>query len=262
MQTESSDAPHPKKTTLESVMTPAIRAGAIMFGSGAEIDKVQRAITSMISGSGAEDLHILVAHNALMASITRDNKILTQVHRIDGHGVDFNKVAAVYQLAREVHSGACDPEDLHDRVEAIQSKGPLYSKSVVAGAVAAACGAFAVIFGGGPMAFLATAVAAFIGAHVRFLLASMRYNVVLIFAASAFAATLAATFLSSLTVHGDIVQTASVLYLIPGVPLIDSFEELIRGYLTVGLTRGVMGLIMVMALTMGMVLALSLRGLF
>jgi uncharacterized membrane protein YjjP (DUF1212 family) len=125
-----------------------------------------------------------------------------------------------------------------------------------------ACGAFSVIFGGGPLTFLATALSAFIGAHVRFLLAAMRYNVAIIFSASAFAATLAATFLSAMTDQGDIVQTASVLYLIPGVPLIDSFEELIRGYLTVGLTRGVMGMVMVMALTMGMVMALILRGLF
>ncbi len=49
----------------------ALWAGEMMFGSGAEIDKVQRAITSLLNTCQCETISILVAHNALMVTITR-----------------------------------------------------------------------------------------------------------------------------------------------------------------------------------------------
>ncbi len=61
-------------------------------------------------------------------------------------------------------------------------------------------------------------------------------------AVSSFVSSVAAILLGNLVHQPDLVLAASVLYLIPGVPLIDSIEELIRGYVTVGLTRGIMGI--------------------
>ena len=88
---------------LVSVLTPVIRAGAIMFGAGAEIVTVQRVSNSMLLSAHPRHVHILVAHNALMITIARETKNVTPVQSIDGHGVDFNKVGAVYRLAKAIH---------------------------------------------------------------------------------------------------------------------------------------------------------------
>jgi|GEM_PF-6502113 len=245
---------------LEKALTPAIRAGAVMFASGGEIDKVRRAIASMLRGHNLEHIHILVAHNALMVTVVHHGEVMTQVQSIDGHAVDFNKIAAVYRLAIKANRGRFTPDALRAKVEAIRGMGHLYPRAVTAICAALACSSFAVIFGGGAAAFLVTAMAAFLGAWVRFLLSAMRFNVVLVFGVSAFVTTYAALMLSEFLPDRQYAEMAAVLFLIPGVPLIDAFEEFIRGYVTVGLTRAVMGLMLVLALSAGMVLALVLKG--
>ncbi len=248
--------------SLEKALTPAIRAGAVMFASGGEIDKVRRAIASMLRGHALDHIHILVAHNALLVTVAHQGEVMTQVQSIDGHGVDFNKIAAVYRLAKKAHRGRFTPDALRAKVEAIRGTGHIYPRTLAAACAALACGAFAVIFGGGPAAFLVTVLAAFLGCQTRFTLAGMRFNVVLVFSVSSFVATYAALVMSEFLPDRQYAEMAAVLFLVPGVPLIDAFEEFIRGYVTVGLTRAVMGLMMILALSAGMVLALSLKGLW
>ena len=240
----------------------ALWAGEMMFGSGAEIDKVQRAITSLLNTCQCETISILVAHNALMVTITRRGLTLTKVRTIAGHGVDFKKVTEIYALAKDAQNNGYDANKIRKELRRIADDGPIYCSSFVALATSVACGGFLVCFGGGPREFLATVLAAFIGLLVRFKLTRLQYNVMLVFGVSSFVSSVAAILLGNLVHQPDLVLAASVLYLIPGVPLIDSIEELIRGYVTVGLTRGIMGMLMVAFLAFGMLLALSLKEMF
>jgi uncharacterized membrane protein YjjP (DUF1212 family) len=53
---------------------------------------------------------------------------------------------------------------------------------------------------------------------------------------------------------------ASVLLLVPGVPLINAFEELVRGYSLMAVSRGVQGLAISLAIALGMLVATSWLG--
>jgi uncharacterized membrane protein YjjP (DUF1212 family) len=53
---------------------------------------------------------------------------------------------------------------------------------------------------------------------------------------------------------------AAVLLLVPGVPLINAAQDLIRGHLVTGITRGVTGLLISLAIALGLLLAISLTG--
>jgi uncharacterized membrane protein YjjP (DUF1212 family) len=53
---------------------------------------------------------------------------------------------------------------------------------------------------------------------------------------------------------------AAVLLLVPGVPLINSAQDLIRGHLITGIARGVTGILISLAIALGLLLALSLTG--
>ncbi|WP_027185769.1 threonine/serine ThrE exporter family protein [Desulfovibrio inopinatus] len=251
-----------KKHELQEALDLALWAGELMFRSGAEIDKVNRAITSMLTGTGCDNVSTLVAHNALMVTISRAGECQTKVRPIHSLGVDFTKLSELFDLAMEVQQSGYDSVVIRRRLTRIQNARPIFSMTSTSVAVSIACGAFAVIFGGHAPEFFATAASTFLGAMVRFSLAKMRFNVFIVFAASAFVATLAAMLCSGFVLKPNVVQSAAVLYLIPGVPLIDSVEDLIRGYVTVGLTRGVMGLLMILFLASGMYLALSLRSVF
>ncbi len=247
------------RAEMDEAVDLALWAGAMMFGSGAEIDKVKRAMNSILETFHCDTVSVLVAHNALMLTITGNGHTITKVRMVPGHGVDFEKVVEIYALAKKVQHGGYDPKYIRETLARIERTGHRYSHLFTGVAVSIACGGFLVVFGGGPAEFLATAMASFVGVMTRFRLTRMQYNVMLVFGVSAFVSSLAALCLSPLVHQPDLVLAASVLYLIPGVPLIDSIEELIRGYVTVGLTRGVMGMLMVLFLALGMVLALSLK---
>jgi uncharacterized membrane protein YjjP (DUF1212 family) len=53
---------------------------------------------------------------------------------------------------------------------------------------------------------------------------------------------------------------AAVLLLIPGVPLINAFEELVRGYSLLAVARGVQGLLVAFAIALGLLIAMNLAG--
>jgi uncharacterized membrane protein YjjP (DUF1212 family) len=53
---------------------------------------------------------------------------------------------------------------------------------------------------------------------------------------------------------------ASVLLLIPGVPLINAAEDLIQGHTASGIARGVMGGIITLAIAVGLTLAIMVTG--
>jgi uncharacterized membrane protein YjjP (DUF1212 family) len=51
---------------------------------------------------------------------------------------------------------------------------------------------------------------------------------------------------------------ASVLLLIPGVPLINSVQDLLKGYMLTGIARGVTGGMIAACIALGLLLAMSL----
>jgi uncharacterized membrane protein YjjP (DUF1212 family) len=52
----------------------------------------------------------------------------------------------------------------------------------------------------------------------------------------------------------------SVLFLIPGVPLINSFTDLIDGNTLNGIVRGINGFIMAFAIALGLMIAMKIYG--
>ena len=53
---------------------------------------------------------------------------------------------------------------------------------------------------------------------------------------------------------------ASVLLLVPGVPFINAVEDLIKGYTVVGLARGATSALIILAIALGLLIAMQLIG--
>ena len=85
---------------------------------------------------------------------------------------------------------------------------------------------------------------------------------VLVTAATAFVAGLLA---SSAVVFGwgaqpQLALASAVLLLVPGVPLINAAQDLIKGYAVIGLARGTIGLLISLSIALGLLLAMQLMG--
>ena len=58
----------------------------------------------------------------------------------------------------------------------------------------------------------------------------------------------------------SIALAASVLLLVPGVHLINSLQDMIKGHMVIGLVRGFTGLVISLCIALGLLLAMQLMG--
>jgi uncharacterized membrane protein YjjP (DUF1212 family) len=124
--------------------------------------------------------------------------------------------------------------------------------------VALAGASFCRLFGGNLTEVLAAFVASFCGLYVRQEAIKLKFNFyVSIFFAAATAALVAGAYFY---VHPNEVYShafsTSVLFLIPGVPMIHAISDLMDGHTLNGIVRGVNVMIMAFAIALGLTVAL------
>ena len=134
---------------------------------------------------------------------------------------------------------------------------PQWATSLAAGI---ACGGFCKLFGCDWVAFVYTALAACIGFWVRHGCNRFGVNPYISIAASACIATAAAYWTQVLPGSATpwFPMIACMLFLVPGVPLINSFDDLMNNYIVSGMTRAMNTMLVVLAMTFGIVGAISL----
>ncbi len=121
---------------------------------------------------------------------------------------------------------------------------------------------FCRLFGGDAAAMLVVFAATFAGFELKHILLKARLDVRLVFMACAFISTVIATG-AQLFGWGDTPGTAiatSVLYLIPGVPYINSASDLIDRHYLCSLSRFMDACVLTACLSIGMCAGLSLMG--
>jgi uncharacterized membrane protein YjjP (DUF1212 family) len=117
---------------------------------------------------------------------------------------------------------------------------------------------FCRLFGGGLTEMLVSYISTIIGLFVRQETLKMNFNPYL----CVYFAALTASILSGLSIvfalgnSPELAFTASVLFLIPGVPLINMFSDMMDGNLMNGLIRGLNGLIIAFAIALGLLSAM------
>jgi uncharacterized membrane protein YjjP (DUF1212 family) len=130
---------------------------------------------------------------------------------------------------------------------------PHYPKWLELTTVGLAGAAFCHIFGGGFIEMTVAFVATFIGLFVRQLAIKKKFNPYV----SVFFAALTASFIAGLAEfynigdNPDAAFSTSVLFLVPGIPLINSVTDMMDGNIQNGMVRMVNGLIIAFAIAMG-----------
>jgi uncharacterized membrane protein YjjP (DUF1212 family) len=177
-------------------------------------------------------------------------------------GVDMHRVAAVMSTIENVEAGRLTPESAVSAIEAIAKAPPapiwLFTLAAVAGAVA-----LSVIFG---VEHLAAAVlillSAAAGAVVRRALAQRTTNVFV----QPFCAAVLAGVVGALAVRYDLssslrlVAVCPCMVLVPGPHLLNSALDLANGRIHLGAARLLYALLIVVAISTGLLLGLTLLG--
>jgi uncharacterized membrane protein YjjP (DUF1212 family) len=246
---------------LAEVVELALRAGALLMERGAESQRVEQTVRELGESLGCDFGHVLVTHNALIVTHASGRDFRTKVRRVRFAGVDMALIEALSHVSHRAAEGRLLRSEVESALVQAESAPRLYGPRLTAIAVALACAAFCRLFGGTFAAAAAVLCAAYCAVEVR--VAAMRagYNSLLVSALTALVAGTLTGALQQLFPLGpkpEAALAASVLLLVPGVPAINSAEDLIKGHVVVGLARAAGAAMIVLAAALGLVFALRL----
>ena len=246
--------------TLRDVIDLALWAGQLLMQSGAESQQVEETVHRLGTGLGCDWLDILVSPNALVITAISDGEFRTKVRRVVNLGVNLQAVVEVSTLVQQVLVGELDRHELRIELERISHFQPGYSRWTVALMVGAACAAFSSLFGGDWLICAITFVASVVAMLLREELHKQHFNPFLVVVITGFAASAVASIapLVHLGNQPQLTLISSVLLLVPGVPLINSVQDLLKGYMLTGIARGFTGGAIAACIALGLLLAMSL----
>lgn len=238
--------------------------GSLLMSSGANTGRVRLAL-ERISNAWGIDAELLITSRALLMTVSIPNTVesLTIVKRTPPHAVNFKMVSGISRMTWKVVEQKWSAEQINIEITRLKSL-PHYNRWIILTVVSLAGVAFCRIMNGTFTDSIITFIATFAGLLVRQEAQKKDFNPYLIVIFAAVTSTLIAGAYSKLYIsHNEeyIALATSVLFLVPGVPLINSFSDLIDGNLLNGILRSINGLIIAFSIALGLMLSWFLLGL-
>ncbi len=264
--------PEPSNKTMQSspvlmeTLEELLRFGALMLRFGNTAFRARQSMAAIARGMGLEALSLRVGLDSVTASARRGGEMATLVREVGAPGVNTERIAALEGLAHTIPSGTTSCE-LARKLAAIESAPPRYSIAQTAAAVGAACGAFAFLNGGVGPEVAACAVGGGVGQGLRSLLLRRRFNQYAVTALCALVASAVYCLVSAVADHtglgavrNSIGLISSVLFLVPGFPLVTALLDLLQHETTVALSRLAYATTLLLAGTLGLSVVIAVVG--
>jgi uncharacterized membrane protein YjjP (DUF1212 family) len=186
---------------------------------------------------------------------------VTTVRRAPDRGIDMRLVTEVQRAVLAVENGELDAAAFQARVQGIGSRH--YPRWLVAVAIGLSCASFARLARADWTGCGIVVVASGIAMALRQGIARRHFSPLVNFFVTAFAATSIAGLGGRLSLGSTpgAVIASSVLFLVPGFPLINGVSDLVKGYWSTGLARLTYATLLSAAACAGTLLAVALWGL-
>lgn len=234
-----------------------LNVGTLLMSSGASTGRVRTTVNRIADALGY-NIELLITNRSLMLKVIdeENDHVIASLKRTSPHGVNFRVVSGISRMSWKVVEENWDVSQINAEIERLVTL-PHYPRLIILASVALAGSSFCALFGGKGVELAVTFIATFVGLFVRQEAIKKRFNP---FVAVYFAA-FSASVISGLSVKmgfgnsPDLAFSTSVLFLIPGVPLINSFTDMIDGNVLNGIVRGIHGLIIAMAIALGLLCA-------
>lgn len=228
-----------------------------LMKNGAESNLVVECCKRLGHAIGIEKVECLLTANAVMITTLNHNHSISTSRRCHSQGVNFNIVLQIQRLVIDVEENGGTPTEVEKRLHQIPQD--RYSPLLTAFMVALSCACFAHLSGGDLVIMGVTFVASFIGIRVRQFLHHYNFNVFVMFIMSAFCITLVTSLAYRLHLGNNphYAMASAVLLLVPGVPLVNAFSDILKGHTNMGIGRWINASLMALGACIGMVLAMS-----
>lgn len=244
----------PKYDDIKELGSTLLEIGTLLMVSGASTARVRNTI-DRISNAFGYNTDMLISQRTLMLNIYDEDSshFFNSLKRTPPHGVNFAVLSGISRMSWMVVEKKWSLDEINTDLARLAAL-PHYSKPIIYTLVGLAGAAFCRLAGGEFVDMLMVFLGSSLGLFVRHKAASMKFNPYI----CVFFAALTSTMIVGALAKFDTVNThehalaTSVLFLIPGVPLINSFSDMIEGNLQNGLIRGLNGFIISFAIALGL----------
>jgi len=238
-----------------------LTVGQLLMENGADTSQIVRDMKRVAAYMGipAEKFHLHIMYTTLMLNISDEHHSHTSFRKCPKHAVNMKIISAVSRLTWRAMKEHYTLDEFKGELEAV-SKRPRYPAWLTVLSAGAGCGSFCTLFGCDFNAAIYTTVAAIIAKIVQMQCAErFGVNAYVSITFAAFTATIIAYFthlLPTSTPWHPLI--AAALFLVPGVPMINALSDMLNTYLISGAARTIHTLVIVGAMTFGLVFAIGM----
>nr|WP_308571174.1 threonine/serine exporter family protein [uncultured Prevotella sp.] len=257
-----------------------LRTGQILVESSADTSRIKRNMNRAAAflGLPKENLHINVDYYMLQVNLSDETHSFSKMQRCDKHGINMESIQEISRLTWRAIGKNYTLDRYEEELEKIAHAKRHYGDWMVAIGAGFACGGFCIQFGCDWPAFFYASIAAILGNRFRMFLNELGSNSYFNIAIATFISTILAWlshFISTPGVeaclpdflipilHSDTPwhpMLACALFIVPGVPLINFVSDMLDNHIETGLVRATNTLLMIVAMSFGIVLAIKIFG--
>jgi uncharacterized membrane protein YjjP (DUF1212 family) len=234
------------------------RYAAHLMGCGIHTSRVIRN-TKRLGDALNFDVNISVFQKSIILTIQKNEtqQIFSEVVEIPALRISFEHNSELSALSWEAVDRKLTFEEIKEKFERIVSA-PRMNRWLVLLLVGLANASFCRLFGGDWLSMLIVCIATFAGFYVRMFMQDRKINHYIIFIVSAFIASMISSVALLFDTTSEIALATSVLYLIPGVPLIHGVIDILEGHTLTGISRLTNALLLIICIAIGLSFTLFL----
>jgi uncharacterized membrane protein YjjP (DUF1212 family) len=226
---------------------------ACLLGSGVHTSRVIRN-SKRIGESLDVTVRMTTFHKSLILTVYNDknDNVYTEVVDIPVFPINFEYNSELSSLSWKAYDQRTSLEVLREEYRQIKAK-PKMSPHWILLLVGLANASFCKLFGGDWLAVGLVFVATLAGFFTRQQMQRKHINHFIVFTISAFVASMcASTTLLFDSATAEIAIAASVLFLIPGVPLINGVIDIVEGHTLTGGSRLIQAFLLIICIAVGL----------
>jgi uncharacterized membrane protein YjjP (DUF1212 family) len=266
MSSAASNQQIPAPSHLNESLDELLHFGAMMLRAGSTSFHTRRSMNQLAHCLGMDSISVQFELGGLIATARRDGQMITLVREVGRPGVNTQRISRLEKLAQKAVPGL-SAHELAAALATIDQLPPRYSMIQTGIAVGVACGAFAVLNGGIGLEVLAATVGGGVGQVLRTILLRRHYNHYAVTALCALIASGLYTLLAWLFLYAGfgvprhtIGFISSVLFLVPGFPMIAGLLDMLQYEMTASLTRLAYASMLMLAAALGLSAVIEVVG--
>jgi uncharacterized membrane protein YjjP (DUF1212 family) len=251
--------------SLAESVTALLRFAEHLLKAGSTAYEARQTVHGLAARMGVDKLSLDLGLRSITATAQRGSDTVTVVQEIGLPGVNSTNLRELQLLARNARQGLL-AQELNAALQLAEAAPHIHSSMVTCLAVGLACGAFAFLNGSGLTEMLAVALAGGTGQCLRMALVRKRLNPYMVFAFSGLCAAAAYVLLFDLfglyRPHPEAWAAtgivSSVLFLVPGFPMITAALDLLQSETQIAMSRLVHVLMLLLMAALGMSVVIAL----